>query len=125
MILSRLEEERHFRSKKRRRFHPGMIEELMHGSPKLGGKYIAFQMVVSLFREDFPWLYEAGMDVVRTLKSRSSMKEKDHAVSEFMELVEFSFEHPIMREMAMPDKEQYMMLRELPYMLKHSLMREE
>lgn len=125
MVLSRLEKERHFRSKKRKRFHPGMIEELMHGSPKLGGKYIAFQMVVSLYREDFPWLFDAGMDVVRTLKSRSSMKEKDHAVSEFMELVEFSFEHPIMREMVMPDKEQYMMLRELPYMLKHSLMQEE
>lgn len=121
MTLARLEKDRHMRSKKRRRFHPGMIEELMHHSPKMGGKYIPFQMVVSLFREDFPWLYDSGMDVVRTLKTKNSMKEKDHAISEFMELVEFSFEHPIMREMAMPDKEQYMMLRELPYILKHSL----
>lgn len=121
MTLSRLEKDRHMRSKKRRRFSPGMLEELMHNSPRMGGKYIAFQMVVSLFREDFPWLYESGMDVVRTLKAKNPMKEKDRAISEFMELVEFSFEHPIMREMAMPDKEQYMMLRELPYMLKHSL----
>ena len=121
MTLSHLDKDRRMRSKKRRRFHPGMIEDLMHSSPKMGGKYIAFQMVVSLFREDFPWLYEAGMDVVRTLKAKNSMKEKDIAVSEFMELVEYSFEHPIMREMAMPDKEQYMMLRELPYMLRHSL----
>ncbi len=125
VVLSRLEKERYVRPRKRRRFHPGMIEELMHSSPKLGGKYIAFQMVVSLFREDFPWLYESGMDVVRTLKSTNSMKEKDRAVSEFMELVEFSFEHPIMREMVMPDKEQYMMLREFPYMLRHSLKMEE
>ena len=121
MTLSHMEKERHMRSKKRRRFSSGMIEELMHYSPKFGGKYIAFQMVVSLFRDDFPWLYEAGMDVVRILKSKKSIDEKDRAVSEFMELVEFSFEHPIMREMAMPDKEQYMMLRELSYMLKHSL----
>lgn len=125
MALSRLEKERHIRSKKTRRFHPGMIEELMLSSPKMGGKYIAFQMVVSLFREDFPWLYESGMDVVRILKAKNSMEEKDRAVSEFMELVEFSFEHPIMREMSMPDKEQYMMLRELPYMLRHSLKYEE
>jgi len=125
MTLNRLEKDRHVRSKKRRKFHPGMIEELMHNSPKMGGKYIAFQMVVSLFRDDFPWLYESGMDVVRTLKSKTSIKDKDCAVSEFMELVEFSFEHPIMREMTMPDKEQYMMLRELPYMLRHSLKLEE
>ena len=61
------------------------------------------------------------MDVVRTLKSANTMRKKDIAVSEFMELVEFSFEHPIMREIVMPDKEQYMMLRELLYMLRHSL----
>ena len=82
-------------------------------------------MVVSLFREDFPWLYESGMDVVKVLKSNSSLKRKEEAVSDFMELVEFSFEHPMMREMVMPDKEQYMMLRELPYMLRHSLKMEE
>lgn len=125
MLISRFEKERFVRPRKRRRFHPAMIEELMHVSPKLGGKYIAFQMVVSIFREEFPWLYESGMDVVRTLKSDNSLKEKERAISEYMELVEFSFEHPIMREMVTPDKEQYMMLRELPYMLRHSLKMEE
>jgi hypothetical protein len=121
MTLSMMENERHVQTKRKRRFRPGMIEELMHSAPKMAGKYIAFQMVVSMFKEDFPWLYDAGMDVVKTLKADTSFEEKDAAVSEFMELVEFSFEHPIMREMSLPDKEQYMMLRELPYMLKHSL----
>lgn len=121
IMLNRLEKDRHMRPRKRRRIHPGMLEELMHMSPKMGGKYIGFQMVLSLFREEFPWLYEAGMDVVRALKDSKSKKEAEQLVNDFMELVEFSFEHPIMRELAMPDKEQYMMLRELPYMLRHSL----
>lgn len=121
MMLNRFEKDRHIRSRKRRRIHPGMLEDLMHISPKMSGKYIGFQMVLSLFREEFPWLYEAGMDVVRALKNSISKKEADQLVSDFMELVEFSFDHPIMRELAMPDKEQYMMLRELPYMLRHSL----
>lgn len=120
-VLNRLESERHISMKRRKRFHPGMIEELMSNSPRLAGKYIAFQMVVSLFKDDFPWLFESGMEVVRTLKSKTTMDKKEQAVSEFMELVEFSFEHPFMREMTMHDKEQYMMLRELPYMLKHTL----
>ncbi len=118
---TRLEKDRHMRSKKRRRLHPAMIEELMSMSPKTGNKYFAFQMVLSFFREDFPWLYEAGMDVVQSLKTSNSMKQRDQLVNEYMDLVEFSFEHPIMREMAMPDKEQYMILRELPYILKQSL----
>jgi hypothetical protein len=118
MTLSRLEHERRVHSKKRKRFHPEMIEDLLHGSPRFGGKNIGFQMVLSLFREDFPWLYEAGMDVVRKIKEDKSNREINQAISEFMEIVEFSFEHPIMREMFMPDKEQYMMLRELSYMLK-------
>lgn len=117
--LKRLERDRMDRSKKRKRFSPSMVEELMLRSTKSRNKYIAFQMVLSLFREDFPWLYEAGMDVVRKLKENNSIKERNIAISDFMEFVDFSFEHPLMREMLMPDKEQYMMLRELPYMLKN------
>ena len=120
-VLYSLEKDHHIRSKKRKRFTPGMFEELMHSSHKFMGKHIAFQMVVSLFRDDFPWLFEAGMDVIRILKAQNDIEDKEHAISEFMELVEYSFEHPVVREMIMFDKEQSMMLRELPYMLRHSL----
>ena len=98
-----------------------MIEELMLASPKRVKKHMAFQMVLSLFKDDFPWLYDAGMDVIKTLKTSKGVESKDKAVNEFMELVDFSFEHPVMREMTIIDKEQYMMLRELPYMLRHSI----
>lgn len=121
MTLKRLEKGRTTSSRKNRKLHPGMIEELMYESPSMKGKYIGFQMVISLFKDDFPWLFESGVDVVKVLKSNCSFGEKEEAVSEFIEIVEFSFDHPIMREMSMPDKEQYMMLRELPYMLRHTL----
>lgn len=122
-VLSRLEKERRMGGPRRKRgFHPGMIEELMHMSPRVFGKnHIPFQIILSLVKDDYPWLYDAGMDVVSTLKSGKSIDAKNKAVSEFMDLVEFSSEHPMMREMLMIDKEQHMMLRELPYMLKHFL----
>ena len=121
-VMLKLEKERRIHSKKRKRFHPEMLEEMMNMSPKLFGKnYVPFQIIISQFKDDFPWLYDSGMDVVKTLKSGKSGGEKDRAVKEFMELVEYSFEHPMMRELVMPDKEQYMMLRELPYMLKRTL----
>ncbi|MCD4722206.1 MAG: toll/interleukin-1 receptor domain-containing protein [Desulfobacula sp.] len=121
MLMSRMKEERYLNNKKRKRFHPRMIEELFDVSSRFKNKYIAFQIAISFFREDFPWLYEAGMEVIATLKSNKTIKLKDEVVNDFMEMVEFSFEHPVMREMVMPDKEQYMMIRELPYMLKRSL----
>lgn len=120
-ILSRLERERMLHPKRRRKIHPEIIEELMHSSPNLTKNYIPFQIVISQFKNDFPWLYDSGMDVINTLKSNKSPSIKDRALHEFMELIEFSFEHPMMREFFIHDKEQYMMLRELPYMLKRSL----
>jgi len=120
-LLSRMERDRKMHPRKRRRFHPEMLEELMHISPKFSKNYVPFQIIISQFKDDFPWLYDSGMEVVKTLRSQKSASVKDEAVSEFMELVEYSFEHPMMRELVMPDKEQYMMLRELPYMLKRAL----
>jgi hypothetical protein len=120
-VLTRLEKERRFYPRRRRRLHPEMLEELMHASPSFRKNYIPFQIVISQFKDDFPWLYEAGMTVVGTLKSARSPAAKERIIHEFMELVEFTFEHPMMRELMMPDKEQYVMLRELPYMLKRAL----
>ena len=120
-MLSRMDRDRKMHPRKRRRFHPEMLEDLMHISPKFGKNYVPFQIIISQFKDDFPWLYDSGMEVVKTLKSSKSGSVKDQAVNEFMELVEYSFEHPMMRELVMPDKEQYMMLRELPYMLKRAL----
>lgn len=122
MTLSSFEKDRYLHTKKYRRFHPGMIEELINSS-NMAGKNIAFQVVVSLFKEDFPWIYEAGMDVVRILKSKNSRKERALAVSEFESLVEFSLESPIMRD-ELPNKEMYMTLRKLPALLRFALIGE-
>ncbi len=117
-----IESERFSRKRSRRYLHPRVIEELMMAAPKgMRRNYLAFQVGISMFRDEYPWVYEAGLETLRTLKSGQSRDKKDAAVHEFMEFVEFSFEHPIMREVAMPDKEEYMILRELPYLLRHSL----
>lgn len=120
-MLSRLDRERKIHPRKRRRFHLGMIEDLMRLSPKFSKNYVPFQIIISLFKDDFPWLYNSGMEVVKVLKSGKSDGTKEQAIDEFTELVEYSFNHPMMRELVMPDREQYMVLRELPYMLKRIL----
>ncbi|MBY0574677.1 MAG: hypothetical protein K2P84_13445 [Undibacterium sp.] len=111
------------RTKRNRSIHQMFFDELLHGLPHFEKNLSGFQIVISQFRTDFPWLYDAGLDVARTLRTDCSLEEKQKSVSAFNELVEFTFEHPMMREMQAPDKEMWMMGRELPRMLKRVLER--
>ncbi|MES2046836.1 MAG: hypothetical protein V4447_00430 [Pseudomonadota bacterium] len=106
------------RTKRNRIMHPMFFEELLHGSPHFEKNLSGFLILISQFRTDFPWLHDAGLDVARTLRTDCSSEEKEKSVREFSELVEFTFEHPMMREMQNPDKEMWMMGRELPRILK-------
>lgn len=111
------------RPRRDRKMHSMFIEELLHGNPRFEKNLTGFQIAISLFRTDFPWLYDAGLDVVRTLRINAPVEEKQESVQAFYELVEFTFEHPMMREMYMPDKEMWMISREIPRILKRSLER--
>ena len=109
------------RSKQRRKMHPMMIEELIHMSPRFEKSLAGFQIALSLFRNDFPWVYDAGIDLSRTVKSPVEPAEKREAVEAFFELLEMTFEHPMMRELHHGDKDMIMMGRELRHILKRSL----
>jgi hypothetical protein len=109
------------RIRRDRKMHPMFIEELMHMSPRFEKNLVGFQISISLFRADFPWIYDAGIELARILRSNPSGSEKHEAIQVFVELVEFTFEHPMMREMYMPDKEMWMIGRELPRILKRAL----
>jgi hypothetical protein len=111
------------RPRRDRKMHPMFIEELLHVSPRFEKNLTGFQIAISLFRADFPWLYDAGLDVARTLRINASAEEKQEAVHAFYELVDFTFEHPMMREMYGPDKEMWMIGREIPRILRRSLER--
>jgi len=115
------EEPRRFRGS--RRIHPMLLEELMHMSPRFEKNFTGFQIALSLLRNDFPWIYENGLDLVRILRGQSAMDKKHEAVAGFIELLDFSFEHPMMREMYRNDKEMWMYTRDFPRMLRRSLER--
>ncbi len=121
-LSKRMDPEEDFRRSKRfRKMHPMFVEEIVSMAPRFGSNFTGFQIVISLFRNDFPWLYDAGLDLVRGLKSTTGSFEKSEAISSFLELVDFTFQHPMMREMYMPDKELWMLSRELPHTLRRAL----
>ena len=70
-----------------------------------------------MLKEDYPWVYDIGIDLIDKLKSKKTSKQKHQSIMEFRELLEFSFEHPFMREMIHNHPEERMMFRELPHFL--------
>lgn len=120
-IITRSEFEKDSRQSRRRRIHPKMLDEVLHMSPRFEKNFTGFQIAISLFRNDFPWIYDAGIDLVRTLRNTDDTEIQRDAVQAFDELIEFSLEHPMMREMFMPDKEVWMMARDLPHILRRTL----
>jgi hypothetical protein len=121
-VINRSEFEKNSRhTRRRRKIHPKMLDEILHMSPKFERNFSGFQIAISLFRDDFPWIYDAGIDLVRTLRSSDEPEVQRDAVQAFDELIEFSLEHPMMREMFMPDKEIWMMARDLPHILRRTL----
>ena len=97
-----------------RKFQPMFLDELMHISMIDGKKPYGFLIALSFFRQDFRWLYDAGKDLLDILKSRVGKDSKQEAINNFKELMEFTFQHPMMREMY---GNRMMYMKEIPYIL--------
>ncbi|MDX9871208.1 MAG: toll/interleukin-1 receptor domain-containing protein [Clostridia bacterium] len=76
------------------RMNPRIIEELLFGARN---KNIGFLIVLSMLKNDFPWLFEMGNDLIKLARRRPTA-ELRKATIEFRHVLEFTFEHPIMRE---------------------------
>jgi hypothetical protein len=99
------------RSKKRRRFHPMIFEEMFHHpifkeSPDQAG--LPILMMFSIVRDDFPWLYELGINLYRAIEG-GSLKEIDRARKTVINMIEITRRNPFMHEVAGPEDEEAIM----------------
>jgi hypothetical protein len=114
---SRLREDFDGPSMRRRRmkFHPMMLEEIMHMAGRKRGDPIGLLVMASMFREDMPWLYELGMETYRTCKT-GLPDDAQRAIHRFRRVVEMTMHGPFpMEEMGMHPKEMHMLMRELEH----------
>jgi len=100
-----------------RKFHPMMLDELMQMSLAEGNGLVGAQMALGLVRSQMPWVYDVGIETINILRSPRGIEEKHEAVSQFRRVMEFSFEHPMMREFIGGSKEMHFMYRRVPEML--------
>jgi len=97
--------------RKRRRFHPMMFEEVTRMGMENKDPSLAFLIMVSMYRDDFPWFYEIGLETYRGLKSAKSMPEKKKFLSNFERAFEI-FGQPMMREFYGKSDDGYFLFKE-------------
>ncbi len=106
------------RRRKLKRFHPMMIDEMVHMCSRESSDPIGILIIASFLREEAPWLYEVGVEAYRTTKLGNFRASVD-ALKGFHRLVEHTLHGPFMEEFMMSSKETHMMMHELPRMLEH------
>lgn len=106
--------------KRRRRIHPGMIEDIILGanSPILGAR-----VGLSLLRDMLPWVYDEGCVLLSKIQSNKSPAARKLALAEFEELLMFSAHNPIIEKYLIESEEDYRLFRELPRLILHVVSR--
>lgn len=107
-----------FRSRRPRRFHPMMIDEMSHMISHRPNDPVGILIIAAFLREDFPWLYEIGMEAYRVAKGRNIEAIHD-ALQQFRDACSVTMQGPFLDEFGLSSKEAHMMFRELPMIVDH------
>ncbi|MCX6156253.1 MAG: toll/interleukin-1 receptor domain-containing protein [Candidatus Kapabacteria bacterium] len=86
------------------RFHPEYFHKLFKFSNEIG-IHNSFLVMISVFKNDFPWLYEIGLETYKVLKNNKSEKDVRNSIREFEKILEFSIHSPFSREIFRYEKE--------------------
>jgi hypothetical protein len=111
------------RLRRRGRFHPMMIIDMMHGMEESEDRALGWLMAMSAFRDDMPWLYEIGRDVYEALKT-GDPKIVSQAIDRFDRSLRSIRRSRIAHEM-MGHPEMDMMVHELGDMARHLFLKGE
>lgn len=123
-LPSRIDKRLDFEGERRRRFrvHPMMFEEIAHigefGS-KGEGRLVSFLMMISMFKSDFPWLYELGVETYKGLKASKAKADRKKLLKEFQNVLEFTLSHPMAREMFGKSDSYFMHHKEMRHFISH------
>jgi hypothetical protein len=102
-------------AKSRRESSPTVIEDLLFSAREKSELFTYnILLVLSVYKEEFPWLYEAGNDFAKTVNSKCSKQAKTEAIGKLEKIIECTYELPVYKEMTPMKKECMMLLRELP-----------
>lgn len=70
-----------------------------------------------MVQDKLPWIYNIGKELLEMLSSENSIDVKRESINNFRRIMEVSFEHPMMREVYMRKKDDYILMRDMEHML--------
>ena len=92
-----------------------LLNEILHnfeGRPSYG-----FLMGLALLRDDFPWIYDIGKELVDILKKEKRYEERAIALKEFRDVLDITFNHPRMRDIYETSKDYLILRKDIYYIL--------
>lgn len=107
------------RRRKSRRFHPMMLEEMMHMSSDPDDP-IGILVAASVVRDEMPWFYEIALETYRAIKSGDA-QAVEQEIRRLRHLPEMLMRGPFMEEFGSKDMHMFMM--EFPRMFEHVIRR--
>lgn len=106
-----------FRKPLLRRIHPMMIEDMARTISPKNSDPIGILILASFLRDDFPWLYEIGLDAYRAARGLNP-RLAEQALRRFRDAAEMTLRGPWAEELVQ-NRESHMMLRELSEVIDH------
>lgn len=98
--------------RRRRKMYPMILEEISHIGMKSGDPSLGFLIMISFFKDDYPWIYEIGLDTYRGLKTAKNNIEKRKIISNFERTFEL-LGNPMIMEYFGKSEEMYMLSKDL------------
>lgn len=93
------------------------MDDLMHEVLPRCQKQYGFLIVLSMSQDEFPWIYNMGKELVNLIQTNVSGEIKLESINDFRRLLEFTCEHPMMRDVFGRRKDMMMLMKDMPYML--------
>jgi hypothetical protein len=110
------------RPRRIRRLHPMMVDEMSHMISQRSDDPVGILIIASLVRDDFPWLYELGVEAYRAAKIGGTDAAHE-ALQTFRSASEVTLRAGFLEELGFMNKEAHMMFRELPMIIDHYMER--
>lgn len=82
------------------------LYEVTKMTPFYARNLSGLKMILTLFKFKYPWVYDAGKDLVDMIESSSPNSEKEAAFDEFEKIITFTFEHPLMFDAHLSSKDE-------------------
>lgn len=102
--------------RRKRRFHPKMLDEIFHFSMKFEDTNTSFLIMISMFKDDIPWLYEIGVETYKILKNSKTKVEREKAISTFNRAIEM-MGHPIFMDLYGRNENTFILMEETRHMM--------